>query len=145
MEQRVIVLRTSPLVIFTSLSIIVIFAIVVVIECISWKRTCFYSSAQGFGAHLSAGSVRLLIDKAVFRFLVTELGIVLGAGRVQSDALGCSASGGIGDGEHSDDGADDDRSCAGAASADQGIALLVIRLHADSGHGEVGAVDGDHG
>jgi len=59
--------------------------------------------------------------------------------------LGCSASGGISDGEHSNDGADDDRGCAGAASANQGVTVLVIGFHADSGHGEVGAVDGDHG
>ena len=63
----------------------------------------------------------------------------------EGDALGSGAGGGVGDCKHGDDGADDDGGGAGAASADEWVAVLVVGFHGDGGHGEVGAVDGYHG
>ena len=62
----------------------------------------------------------------------------------QCYALGGGASGCVCDGEHGDDCTYDDRGGPGASGADQGVAVVVIGLHADGGHGQVCAVDGDH-
>ena len=63
----------------------------------------------------------------------------------EGDALGSGAGGGVCDCKHGDDSADDDGGGACAAGADEGVAVLVVGFHGDGGHGEVGAVDGDHG
>ena len=63
----------------------------------------------------------------------------------EGDALGSGAGGGVCDCEHGDDCTDDDGGGAGAAGANERVAVLVVGLHGDGGHGEVGAVDGYHG
>lgn len=57
-------------------------------------------------------------------------------------ACGC-----VCDRQHGDDGAYDYGCGAGgaAAAADQRVAGSFVGFHADGGHGQVGAVDGDHG
>ena len=66
----------------------------------------------------------------------------LGAER---DALGGGAGGGVGNGEHGDDGTDNNGGCACASCTDQGVAIAVVGLHGNGRHSQVGAIDGDHG
>lgn len=88
----------------------------------------------------------MLVYEAVLGFFrVAEFGVGVAVGGVERDALGCGAGGRVRDREHGHYGADDDAGCARAAGADQGVAVPVVRLHAYGGHGQVGAVDGDHG
>ena len=65
--------------------------------------------------------------------------------RAEGDALRRGSGGCVGDGEHRDDGAEDDGKGARAVGADDGVALLVVGLHTNGREGQVGAVDGNHG
>lgn len=65
--------------------------------------------------------------------------------RAEGEAVGRGACGSVGDGHESHNGADDDGSLAGAACADERVALVVVGLHAYRGEGQVGAVDCDDG
>ena len=78
-------------------------------------------------------------------FLVAELGVCGAVPRTQGYALRRGAGGSICDCEHCDDRADDNGGCARAAGADKWVAVPVVGLHRDGGHGEVCAVDSDHG
>ena len=77
--------------------------------------------------------------------VVADFGVSVAGLRTEGETLSCGAGRGVSDCEHGDDGADDDGSRTGAASTDQRVAVFVIGLHGHGGHGQVGAVDGDHG
>lgn len=62
-----------------------------------------------------------------------------------SNPLGGGAGGGICDGEKSHDSAKNNRSSTGPTGSQKRVALLVIRLHRNSRHSEIGAVDCNHG
>lgn len=47
--------------------------------------------------------------------------------------------------EEGDNRTENDGGGASAARAEQWVALFIIGLHGNGGHGEVGTVDGDHG
>lgn len=81
------------------------------------------------------------------RVISAECGVAgwRGRGFPECWGLGSSAGGGIGDSKESYDSSEDDRSGTRAACAEERVAMLVIGLHGNSGHGEVGAVNGDHG
>lgn len=63
----------------------------------------------------------------------------------QRYTLGRGTGGGVGNGEHGDDGTNDDGGRASASGTDQGVAITVVGFHRYGRHGQVGAVDGDHG
>lgn len=75
------------------------------------------------------------------------LGIQRNGSRVLAAAHRQSVCGGAGRGvgarDECDNCADHDGSFAGPVCADQGVAVLIVRLHGYGGHGEVGAVDAD--
>jgi hypothetical protein len=98
-------------------------------------------------AHIATG-FGLLGDEAVFVVIATNRRVAV-AVRVTLGAEGEAVCGGAGgcvcDGNESDDCADDDGCFAGAARADERVALVVVGFHTDGGEGQVGAVDGDDG
>lgn len=144
MEERVVVLGAGALVVL-GVAAIVRVVVVVVVESVGGETACLDGGAQGFGAHFAAAVAWLLVHEAVLDFVVGDFRVGIAAFYAEGDALCGGAGGGVGDGEHGDDGADDDRDGAGAARPDQWVAVLVVGFHGYGGHGEVGAVDGDHG
>ena len=122
-----------------------VIGVVVVVEGVGGQTACFDGGAEGFSAHLAAGGRGLLVDHAVLG-VVGRAELVVGMAGLasQCDALGCGTGGCVCDCEHGDDCADDNGCGAGASGADKRVAVVVIRLHADGGHGEVCAVDGYH-
>lgn len=143
-EQRVVVLRAGALVVLGFGPILRVI-IVIVVESVGGETACFDRGAQRFGAHLAATVPRLLLHESVLAACVGDLGVCVAALGAEGDALRGGAGGGVGDGEHGDDGADDNGDGAGATRADQRVAVLIVWFHGYGGHGEVGAVDGDHG
>ena len=87
----------------------------------------------------------MLRDQAVFIVVGGELGVGVAAVGAHGEALRCGAGGCVGDCEHGDDGAEDDGGGAGAAGADQGVAVFIVGFHGDSREGQVRTVDGYHG
>ena len=145
MEEAVIVLCAAALVVFAAVAVVVAgFGVIVGVEGVSGERAGFDGRAEGFGAHGSARSVGLGVDQAVLAVFIWDFGVGACALGAERNALGCGSGGGVGDCEHGDDGANDDGCGSGAFCADQGIAVAVVGFHADGGHGEVGAIDGDH-
>ena len=63
----------------------------------------------------------------------------------EGEPLGCGPSCSVGDCEHGHDGANDDGGCASSFGTDQRVAVAVIGLHGDGGHGEIGAIYRYHG
>lgn len=76
---------------------------------------------------------------------LTDLMIAAGLTSTQGQAVGCSASSGVGHRQEGENGTHDDGGSASATSANQGVALVVIRLHGNSGQSQVSAVDTDKG
>jgi len=147
-EETVIILCGVALVVAGCLGgrIVLVFGVRVV-ERGGREGTRLHSGAEGSLAHVTA-RFRLLGDEAVLVVIGADLRIAVAVGvalRAESQAVGSGAGRGVGDGNEGDDGADDDGGLAGAACADQRVALVVIGLHADGGEGQVGAVDGDDG
>ena len=94
---------------------------------------------------MAAGTGLLVYEAVLSAFFVANLAVGVASGTAECYALGSSAGGRVGNCEHGDDGAEDDGRGAGAVGSNQGVAFAVVRFHADGRHGEVGAVDGDHG
>lgn len=148
MEETVVVLRSVTLVVTGCLGrrIVLIFGVGVV-ECRSGEGSRLDGSAESSLAHVAA-RLGLLGDETVLVVIGADLRVAIAVGialRAEGQAIGGGTGGGVGDGDEGDDGADDDGGLAGAACADQWVALVVVGLHADSGEGQVGAVDGDDG
>lgn len=144
MEERIVVLCSIALVVtrvFTRRWLVFVFAVRVV-KCRGREGSAFDGGAEGSLAHVAAG-FGLLSDETMFVVVATDLGVAI-AVRVslstEGEAVGCGTGGSIGDGHKGDDCADDDGGFAGAAGADERVALVVVGFHADCGHGEVGAV-----
>lgn len=74
--------------------------------------------------------------------VAVTVGIAL---RAEGETVSGGTGGGVGDGDEGDDCANDDGGFSGATSADQRVALVVVRFHANGGEGQVGAVDGHDG
>lgn len=147
MEEAVVVLCAAALVVFAAVTVVVAaeFGVVVGVEGVGGEGPGFDGGAEGLGAHGAAGGVGLGVDEAVLAVLIWDFGVRACALGAERDALGCGSGGGVSDCEHGDDGADNDRGGSRAFRADQGVAVAVVGFHADGGHGEIGAVDGNHG
>lgn len=147
MEEAVIILCATALIVFAAVPVVfgTVFGVAVGIKGVGGEGAGFDGGAEGFGAHGAAGGIGLGVDEAVLAVFVGDFCVGARALGAEGDALRCGTRGGVGDCEHGDDGTDDDRGGPGAFGADQGVAVAVIGFHADGGHGEVGAVDGDHG
>lgn len=59
--------------------------------------------------------------------------------------LNSRARGGVGNGQEGKHGAENDAGGSRALGAHKWVAQLVVGLRGYGGHGQVGAVDGDHG
>ncbi len=147
MEEAVVVLGAASLVVFAAVAVVLGVGVGgVVVEGVGGEGAGFDGGAQGFGAHLAPRGAWLRVHQPVLRVVGADFAVGVVRGVVaEGDALRCGAGCGVGDCEHGYDGADDDGGGAGAARADQGVAVMVVGFHADGRHGEVGAVDGDHG
>ncbi len=147
MEEAVVVLGAAALVVFAAVAVVfgAEVGVAVGVEGVGGEGSGFDGGAEGFGAHGPARSVGLGVDEAVLAVFVWDFRVGACAVGAERDALRRCSGGGVGDCEHGDDGADDDGGGSGALCADQGVAVAVVGFHADGGHGEVGAVDGDHG
>lgn len=147
MEEAVVVLCAAALVVFAAVTVVVAaeFGVVVGVEGVGGEGPGFDGGAEGFGAHGPAGGIGLGVDKTVLAVFVWDLSVRACALGAERDTLGRGSGGGVGDCEHGDDGADNDGGGSRAFRADQGVAVAVVGFHADGGHCEVGAVDGNHG
>lgn len=131
MEERVIVLRAPPLVVLASTAVLALVIIIIrVVEGVRRERSCVDGGAEGFGAHLTARR-GLLVYKAVLDFFVADLAVGVAGVVAKRDTLSRGASCRVGNCEHGDDSAEDSRCGPCASSSDEGIAVPVVRLHAD--------------
>ena len=147
-EKRVVVLGSVALVVAGGFGGRVIFIFAVrVVEGGGWKRAGFDGGAERGLAHIAA-RLGLLGYEAVLVVFGTHLRVAIAVAvalRAEGKAVCCGAGGRVCDGDKGYYGADDDGGLAGAACADEWVALVVVGLHAHSGECQVGAVDGYDG
>jgi hypothetical protein len=148
-EKRIVVLRCVAFVVARTLSrgvVIFVFGIRIV-EGRGGEGTGFDGGAERGLAHIPPG-LGLLRNQTMLVIVCSDsrisvaVRVALGA---EGEAVSGGAGGGVCDGYESDDCTDDDGCFAGAAGADERVALVVVGFHADGGEGQVGAVDGDDG
>lgn len=140
MEESIAVLSSVFLIISTPSRVLIIG---IIIQCRGRERTGFDGGAEGLGAHL--GASRLGRDEAMFVAVESAVASVAGGGgAAESGGLSSRSGCSIGNRQQGNDGTENDRCGSGAASTEKWVALFVIWLHGDGGHGEVGTVDGDH-
>src|SRR5271154_3228826 len=136
------------LVVFAVVAAVVGFVVRIFVQGGGGDGACFDGGAKGGGAHLAARSGLLGYEAMLVVVLGRELGVgvvvVVGSFGAEGEALGCGAGSCVGDCEHGDDGPEDDSGGSGATSADEWVAVLIVRLHGDGRQGKVCAVHGDH-
>ncbi len=138
-EEGVVVLGCVALVIArvllaTGLVVIVVLA-VVVIEGRSGEGARLYGGAQGSLAHFATG-FGLLCNKAVLVVFGADLSVAVSvrvALGTESEAVCCCTGGGVGNRDESDNGADDDSRLTSSTGTNEGVALMVVGLHAYGG------------